>query len=113
MTQSPMLLPGYDVFFYWSASYAARQGQNPYDAEIFRTALNVAGFPVDQFDLFPNPPWSFWLFYWFSFLPFEVARILWLVAILTIAFSSVRSIIDGWPGIASSFPQTQKNKDKN
>jgi hypothetical protein len=94
MEESTFLLPGYDSFFYWSASYGARSGVNIYSPDDFRRILDKTGLPAEIYDSYPNPPWTAWFTAPFSLVPFETARIIWLLLIIFIVIISTRILWD-------------------
>jgi len=70
------LHPGVDLRAYYGAALLARRGGNPYDyAQLAPVLKEISGFWGNSPYFYP--PWYCIFFIPITFLPFEIARVLW------------------------------------
>lgn len=81
MAQPDIIFP-YDLHYLWAAGYIARNGGNPYAADQLAAQLHAMGWPPDEgVQGLTHPPWNFWLYVIFSWIPFEFCAVLWTLLI--------------------------------
>jgi len=92
------LHPGIDLRSYYGAALLARRGGNPYDyAQLAPVLKEISGFTGNS--PYFNPPWYCLFFIPMTFLPFEIARVLWIILNLGLFYVSLEwlwEVID-WP----------------
>ncbi len=77
-----LIIP-YDLYYLYAAGKVAISGGDPYDYSQFCTALYQLGWPrYEGIQGLTHPPWNFWLYGMFAYLPFHLAAALWLSVIV-------------------------------
>ena len=93
------LHPGIDLRYYYGAALLVRRGGNPYDyAQLAHVLEEISGFKGNIIPYF-YPPWYCLFFIPMTFLPFQAARLLWIVLNLGLFYVSLEwlwEVID-WP----------------
>ena len=72
----------YDFYYIWVTGKIAREGGDPYHAIHLHPQFEAIGWPQEEgiFN-FLHPPWVMWLYSLLSYIPFELAKCLWLAAV--------------------------------
>jgi hypothetical protein len=92
------LHPGVDLRGYYGAALLVRRGGNPYDyTQLAPVLKEISGFTGNNPYFYP--PWYCLFFIPMTFLPFEIARVLWIILNLGLFYVSLEwlwEVID-WP----------------
>jgi len=92
------LHPGVDLRGYYGAALLVRRGGNPYDyTQLAPVLKEISGFTGNNPYFYP--PWYCLFFIPMTFLPFEIARLLWIIlnlGLFTLSLEWLWEVID-WP----------------
>jgi len=83
----------YDFYYLWSAGNLCRLGLDPFDKSLLTEQLLAIGWPAGEgIQAITHFPYVFWLYYLFSFLPFEIAQFVW-VGFTTFGYLAIFKLI--------------------
>ena len=72
----------YDFYYMWVTGKVAREGGDPYHSIHLHPQFEAVGWPpAEGIYNFLHPPWVMWLYSLLSYIPFEVAKCVWLATI--------------------------------
>ena len=80
VTRGPTLVSTNDFVQYWSASRLNRTGGNPYDPAHMMALQRSVGWDEELPIMMWNPPWTIPLVTAFGWLPYDLARTVWVLA---------------------------------
>ena len=78
-----------DYLMLWCFGRLALTGQSPYDQVQLRNMIGALGFEVYDPGI-GNYPWTLWLFSLFATLPYDYARVGWLITCLIVCLVCVK-----------------------
>ena len=92
---SPEVMPADDFGHFWASGKLLLSGENPYNAArlvALQQQISGGAYATEVTSLTLNPPWALSLLLPFSLLPYQAARLAWLIMGILLILLSIRAI---------------------